>query len=101
MGEEVTGTPTSLAPSVMADCIGVEPEDVVPEDQGEEEMYHWLDESEGELEDSVRGGSEASVPSNSGRKRPATSKHRASSSSDASAEASDQNAAKSKRQKKA
>lgn len=101
MGEEATGTPTSQAPSIMADCIGVEPEDVVPEDQGEEEMYHWLDESEDELEDSARGGSEASVPSNSGRKRPATSKHRASSSSDASAEASDQNAAKTKRQKKA
>lgn len=107
MGEEVTGTPTSRAPSIMADCIGVEPEDIVPEEQKEEEMYHWLDESEDEFEDN--DGSEASLPSTSDRKRPATSKHRAASSSDASAEASDKNAAeasdknaaKAKRQKKA
>ncbi|KAK7728718.1 hypothetical protein SLS63_006579 [Diaporthe eres] len=101
MGEEVTGTPTSRAASIMADCIGVEPEDVVPEDQREEEMYHWLPEDEDEDELGDNDGSEASLPSNSDRKRPATSKHRAASSSDASAEASDKNAAKAKRQKTA
>lgn len=99
LGEEVTEISTSLAPSIMADCIDKEPEDVVPEDQREEEMYHWLHHSEDE-DDSELGESEASLPSDSERKRPAKSKHRAASSSDASAEASDQNEAKAKRQKR-
>ncbi|KAI7773875.1 hypothetical protein LA080_009698 [Diaporthe eres] len=101
LGEEVAEEQTSLAHSILADCIDREPEDVVPEDQREEEMYHWLPEDEDELEESVHGGSEASLPSDPERKRPSKSKHRAASSSDASAEASDQNSAKVKRQKKA
>lgn len=42
LGEEVTETPTSLAPSIMADCIDQEPEDIVPEHQrvlSEREMF--------------------------------------------------------------
>ncbi|KKY34505.1 hypothetical protein UCDDA912_g05508 [Diaporthe ampelina] len=101
LGEEVSGTPTSLAPSIMADCIDEEPEDVVPEDQREEEMYSWSYVSEEELEGSSHGGSEASLPSKADRKRTSTSKHRAASSSDASAEASDKDASSTKRQKKA
>lgn len=100
MGEEVTETPTSLAPSPMADCIDVEPEDVVPEDQREEGIQLPFASDE-ELEGSAYGESEASLPSDSERKRTATSKHRAASSSDASAETSDQNSAGAKRQKKA
>lgn len=99
LGEEVTEEQTSLSHSILADCIDREPEDIVPEDQREEEMYHWLPEGEDELEES--DGSEASLPSDPERKRPSKSKHRAASSSDASAEASDQNAAKAKRLKKA
>lgn len=101
LGEEVTEDQTSHAPSILADCIDKEPEDVVPEDQQEEEMDLWLPDSENELGESVQGSSEASLPSDPERKRPSKSKHRAVSSSDASAEASDQNAAKTKRQKKA
>lgn len=99
LGEEVTEISTSLAPSIAADCIDKEPEDVVPEDQRDEKEYYWLHHGEDEGEDSEHGESEASLPSDSERKRPSKSKHRAASSSDASAEASDQTAAKSKRQK--
>lgn len=104
LGEEVPKISTPLAPSTLADCIDKEPEDIVPEDQREEEMYHWLPEDEDELGDSDEDepeDSEASLPSGSDRKRPSTSKHRAASSSDASAENSDQNAASAKRQKTA
>lgn len=101
MDEEATGTPTSLAPSIMADCIGIEPEDVVPEDQripSNEEMfaYAYEDASEEEEEES-----EASMPSEPERKRKSTGKHRAASSSDASAEASDEDSASTKRHKAA
>ncbi|KAG6355146.1 hypothetical protein INS49_004227 [Diaporthe citri] len=101
LGEEVNEEKTSRTHSILSDCIDKEPEDVVPEDQREEEMSHWLPESEDELGESVHGGSEASLPSEPERERPSKSKHRAASSSDASAEASDQNAGNAKRQKKA
>lgn len=102
LGEEFTETPTSQALSVMADCIDKEPEDIVPEDQrvlSEKEMFPETYFSE--QEESEHGGSEASLPSTSERKRTSGTKHRATSSSDASAEASDTGAKGAKRQKKA
>lgn len=101
LGEEVPETSTPLAPQTLAECVGPEPEDVVPEDQAsEDEMYYWLPEEE-EFEEEEEGDSEASLPADDDRKRPATSKRRAASSSDASAEASDRDEAKVKRQKTA
>lgn len=104
LGEDVTETPTSMAPSIMADCIDKEPEDIRPEDQrvlSEREMFPETYASEEELEGSEHGSSEASLPSNTDRKRTSGTKHRAASSSDASAEASDDGASAAKRQKKA
>ena len=103
LGEDVTSTPTSVAPSIMADCIDKEPEDIVPEDQrilSEREMFPETYASEHELMDSEQGDSEASMPSDTGRKRKTKSKHRAASSSDASAEASDGDASRPKQQRK-
>lgn len=101
LGEEVAGTPTSQVLSNLAECIDEEPEDIVPEEQREEEMYRWMHADEDEFEASSPSSSEASLPANPERKRSSTSKHRAESSSDASAEASDKDAGSAKRQKKA
>ncbi|KAL1858752.1 hypothetical protein Daus18300_009886 [Diaporthe australafricana] len=104
LGEEVIETPSSLAASIMADCIDKEPEDMVPENHrvfSMKELFPETYASEEELEDSEGGESEASLPSKTTLQAASRTQPKADSSSDASAEASDNNVPRPKRQKKA
>lgn len=101
LGEDFTESRTTSLPSVMADCIDQEPEDVVPEYQrSEKELLPEVFVGEEELDMSSSRESEASLPPKSALQARSKTNLKADSTSDASAEASEEAVPVVKRQKK-
>ncbi|KAJ0108799.1 hypothetical protein J7T55_011290 [Diaporthe amygdali] len=91
LGEDFTESRTTSLPSVMADCIDQEPEDVVPEYQrSEKELLPEVFVDEEELDMSPSRESEASLPPKSALQARSKSNLKTDSTSDASAEASEE-----------